>query len=332
MSRIRICIIGSTGHVNYVIDGITGDSGVDVVGVAPGSEGEIVVQVYERIRSMGYLPSVFSDYREMLDALKPDVAVVACFFGDHAKVAYEAIKRGIHVFVEKPIATTFEDLAILKAAYDDANVHLAAMFGIRYDPWFFTAWRAVRDGRIGKVRLMNAQKAYRLGVRGENYRKRELYGGTIPWVGSHAIDWLYWFSGEQFQSVYASQSTQYNQDHGDLEVTGLCHFAFTNEVFGSVSVDYLRPKGAPRHDDDRIRVVGTEGVIEVRDQKVLMITNDTNGEEELPLLPKGQIFVDFLKQVRGEGVCLVSADDSFIVTEACLRARTSADEKRLILF
>jgi predicted dehydrogenase len=332
MSILKVCIIGATGHVNYVLNGIKGDTGAAIVGIAPGSKGESIDAVYESTCNVGHSPRRFGDYVEMLDVLKPDIAVVACYFGDHAKVAYEAMQRGIHVFVEKPIATTFEDLKMLRAAYEDANIHLAAMFGIRYDPWFLTAWRAVKDGRIGKVRLMNAQKSYRLGMRGEHFKNRETYGGTIPWVGSHAIDWLYWFSGEEFQSVYASHSTQYNQNHGELEVTGLCQFTFTNEVFGSVNIDYLRPQGAPRHDDDRIRVAGTEGIIEVRDQKVFLITNDEDGIVELPLLPRQQIFADFLRQVRGEGVCMVSARDSFVVTEACLKARTSADEKRLVLF
>ena len=59
----------------------------------------------------------------------------------------------------------------------------------------------MRDGTVGQIRLMNAQKSYKLGRRNEFYKIRSTYGGTIPWVGSHAIDWLYWFSGEKFESV-----------------------------------------------------------------------------------------------------------------------------------
>ena len=44
------------------------------------------------------------------------------------------------------------------------------------------------------------------------------------------------------------------------------------------------------------------------------------------------IFVDFVNQVRKEGKCLVSAKDSFVVTEACLRAREAADKQQIVYF
>lgn len=203
------------------------------------------------------------------------------------------------------------------------------MFGLRYKPWFMTAWKSVRSGMIGDIRMLNAQKSYKLGLRQEFFKHRNTYGGTIPWVGSHAIDWVYWFSGEKFRSVYATHSRKYNKDHGELEVTALCHFTLTNEIFASVSVDYLRPEQAPTHDDDRLRVVGTKGIIEVREHKVFLINGECSGIKELPLLPEEEIF-DFLKQAKGQGECLVSAEESFYITEACLRARQSADEGKVL--
>jgi len=31
-----------------------------------------------------------------------------------------------------------------------------------------------------------------------------------------------------------------------------------DEIFASLSIDYLRPENAPSHDDDRMRIVGTK--------------------------------------------------------------------------
>ena len=67
----------------------------------------------------------------------------------------------------------------------------------------------------------------------------------IPWVGSHGVDWIRWFSDQEFLSVYASHSKKHNKNHGDLEVSALCHFNLSNEVFASLSIDYLRPNNAP---------------------------------------------------------------------------------------
>lgn len=329
---MKVCMIGSTGHVGYVLKGIEEDSSTTIVGVAPGSKDEKVETLIQKVFALGHKVRKYDNYCKMLDELKPDIAVVACHFGDHAKVALEAINRGIHVLCEKPVATTLEDLTRLKAGYARQDIHLSAMFGLRYTPWFLTAHQAIEKGAIGKVRLIYAQKSYKLGSRADFYKKRESYGGTIPWVGSHAIDWLYWFSGQRFESVFASHSTQNNYEHGELEMSALCHFTMTNEVFASVSIDYFRPSKALSHGDDRIRVVGTEGMIEVRDDKVYLINDEKEGIQELLLLPEQNIFEDFLKQVRGNGQCMVSAEDAFYVTEACLKARMSADEKRVISF
>ncbi|HOJ12163.1 MAG TPA: Gfo/Idh/MocA family oxidoreductase [Clostridiales bacterium] len=329
---MKICIIGSTGHYGIALDGIKNKKEISIAGIAPGSLGENVSSLYERL-SKEY-PSVqyFDNYCNMLDEIKPEIAVVCCYFADQTKVAGDALKRGIHVFMDKPVATSLEDLETLKNIYKQSGAHLSAMLAIRATPWFLTAHKSIKEGSIGEIRLMNAQKSYKLGVRGEHYRKRSIYGGTIPWVGSHAIDWLSWFSGEKFLSVYASHTNLYNQGHGDLEASALCHFIMTNEVFASVSIDYLQPKTAKRHDDDRIRIVGTEGVIEIRDRKVFLTNASADGAQELHLLEPQNIFEGFIKKIKGEGKCLVSAEESFYNTEACLMARTSADEKKVIYF
>jgi predicted dehydrogenase len=315
------------------MDGLRELPEVRLVGVSAGSAGEPIDKLASRSQQEGHSPTVYANYLELMEQAKPDIVAVACYFHDHAKIAAEALRRGIHVFVEKPVATTLDDLAMLKEAYRQSDgTHLAAMFGIRYNPAFLTAWRAVKDGAVGHVRMLHAQKSYRLGNRGDHYKRRETYGGTIPWVGSHAIDWVQWFSGERFESVYASHSTMYNQGHGELETTALCHFTMTGEVSASVSIDYLRPEQAPTHGDDRVRIAGTEGVLEVRDQRVLLINGKENGEQVLPLLPKKEIFADFVRQITGDGKCLVSAEESFCVTEACLKAVIAADKKKVVTF
>lgn len=327
---MRICLIGVTGHIEYVFGGMVKDPVCRIVGVAPGSSGEKTEKLAGRpeIKEAKF----YSDYRKMLDELEPDIAVVACHFSDHAKITVEALRRGCHVFVEKPLALTFDDLALVKNACATSNRHLAAMFGLRYTPWFLTAWENVQNGMIGRIRLLNAQKSYKLGRREKFYHRRASYGGTLPWVGSHAIDWIHWFSGERFCSVYASHSRWFNREHGELEITALAHFTLTNEVFASVTLDYLRPEQAPTHDDDRLRLVGTEGIMEVRGGKVFLLNGEGGSPKELPLLPAGDIFSDFVRQVRGEGNSLVTTEDSLYITEVSLKARRSADEGRIVFF
>ncbi len=340
---MKLCMIGNRGgHDKHVWDALPHLPHVRVVGIASGAPEDDVTPWLRRCDTLGFTPEVFTDYLQMLDQVRPDIVTICGPFEQHAEMSSEALRRGIHVFCEKPVALTLEQLAMVRAAYIEARaqfqgwypggLHLAAIMNLRYDPAFYTAWRAVRDGAIGTVRLINTQKSYRLGRRDAYYRDRATYGGTIPWVGVHAFDWIYWYSAQAFTSVYATHSTQYNHDNGDLEMSALCHLTLTNEVFASTSIDYLRPATAPTHGDDRVRVMGTDGAIEVRGGTAYLINPDTEGEAELPVACDRQIFKDFVEHIEGKTTAILTADDVFAVTEACLLARQSADEGRVITF
>ena len=335
---MKLCMIGNRGHNGYVMEGLRQMPHVHLAAISSGTAADDIGELKAWCEQHDHTPEIFDDYREMMDKVAPDVVSVCGPFELHTQMCVEAFRRGMHVFCEKPVATTLEDLDRLKTAYTDADVpngtrvHFAAMMGLRYDPAFYTAWRAMQGGAVGAARLLNARKSYKLGVRPSYYRQRETYGGTIPWVGSHAIDWIHWFSGEPLLSVYATHTTTCNRDHGDLEVSALCQFTLANDVFASASIDYLRPANAPTHGDDRVRVVGTDGVIEVRGGEVFLINDETEGETKLPVACDKQIFCDFIEHVEGRTMGLLGAEDTFIVTEACLLARQSADEGRVIEF
>ncbi len=110
-----------------------------------------------------------------------------------------------------------------------------------------------------------------------------------------------------------------------MEATAICLFELEDEVVAHVNIDYLRPKSAPTHGDDRIRVAGTKGVIEARqiDEKVYLINEA--GYQEVPLLTPPDIFTDFVDWIDGKGNQPITAEESLYTTEVCLIAQASAD-------
>lgn len=136
---MKICIIGSSGHTDYVIDGVKIDKDCRIVGLAPGTAKENIAELAGKIKLIGQKPQFFEDYRKMMDDLKPDIVAVASEFYQQASITIEALKRGINVFVKKPVATTMKKLEAVKTVYNNSNVYLTTMFGIRYTPWFMTA-------------------------------------------------------------------------------------------------------------------------------------------------------------------------------------------------
>jgi predicted dehydrogenase len=287
---------------------------------------ERAARVFARL---GFEPRVYDDAVTMLEIEKPDIAIINTVMYENGRYAEIALKMGISVFCEKPVATTETKLESLIATYYEAkakksNLCFCGMFGIDYLPHFETAYRFVKAGGIGEVMLANGQKSYRMGRREKFYSDREKYGGTIPWVAIHAIEWITRIGGLRPVMATACGNTACNAGNGTMEASTLSLFACEGGKMASVSADVMRPAKAPTHDDDRLRLVGSKGVLEVRFGKVFVI--DEDGERELPLVEtETELFEEFVLEIEGKGKCRVSAEDAFFATRVALAARESQD-------
>lgn len=326
---MKLCMIGKRGHAYYVFESIREVPGVTIPCISGG--GDDPAPLREMAEKNGFHPEVREDWKQMLDEFHPDVVCIDGPFELHAEMCAEALKRNIHVFCEKPVALTLEQLELVRSAHAASSARIVSMVGLRYEPAFLQAARMVHTGAIGKLKSIRAQKSYKLGSRPEFYKHRETYGGTIPWVGSHALDWILYFSQDTFQSVTAIQSAEDNAGNGDLEIVAQCQFRMKSGILASAGIDYLRPQSAPTHGDDRVRAAGTEGVIEVRDGRIILI--DKDGKREItPEAPDRRLFSDFLLELSGGRPALVSDDETFELTRSCLLAQQAADSGETIYF
>src|SRR3954462_2285665 len=80
----------------------------------------------------------FDDYERMLEEVRPDGVVVTTPHSLHAAPAIAALRRGIHVLDEKPMATSLEDCQAIVRAADE---HQAILMCLPFDhtPGFLTA-------------------------------------------------------------------------------------------------------------------------------------------------------------------------------------------------
>lgn len=319
MSELKAVMIGSSGHgPSFCL--AKSYPGVRFTAFAPGDPDE---------RNPG-LPKEYADWRKMLTAEAPDIVVVDNFYGHHAAPILTALEQGCHVFAEKPLAGNLAELAAIEKKWKTSGRQFAAMLNYRVAGAFLRAKQLIDEGRIGKVRLLNAQKSYKFGTRPDFMSIRETYSGTIPWVGIHAVDWILWMSSAKPLSVTALQSAVSAPNGICPEITALAQFKLEGEILASLTVDYLRPDSAPTHGDDRIRIMGTAGSVEVRGGEVILI--DRNGQQTLPPLPDGDVFSSFLAAVRGEGSCAVSAEESIAASRAALLAQLAADTGQKLTF
>jgi predicted dehydrogenase len=319
---MKIVIIGFCGHTGYALEGIRKNPELKIVGVATANPADInETAAADIIQKHGCL--FHEDYRQMLDELRPDVAVIASRYDLNGVVSLECLRRGIHCFTEKAIAHNIEMLNNLKSAATENKVKIIGMHGMRYSPEYYAAYQAVKNGEIGVPVLFTGQKSYKFGQsRPEFYRRRETYGGTILWVAVHAIDWAYWIMGDM-NSIQAFHTNQHNFGYGDCETAAAMLFSFKNGGFGTINTDFYQPRKSLLHGDDRMRIAGDKGIINVYEGKAFLTTHDKE-MHELPL-HDGDFFGDFCREIQGCGICRLSMADTFRVTELGIAARNRAD-------
>jgi len=238
------------------------------------------------------------------------------------------MERGIHCFVEKPICFNLEELEDIERLSAKGEAQIAAMMYYRYQPAFDAAIQAVRAGKIGEPLLITAQKSYKMGVKPAWMHSRAKFGGIIPWVGSHAIDLVYLLTGGELAAVTAETSTEGNRGFGDVESAALCCYTLNNGGSASINIDYLRPESALTHGDDRLRVAGEKGVVEVLNEKAFLLTDD--GEAELLLSDEVSIYADFIGQIAKGVACRIPAKDVFGVAKLCIQTQNAAHLNRAI--
>lgn len=307
---MKVCFIGACGHSKQAYQYLKTRSDTEFVGMAPESLHEELTASFD--------PAIpfYTDYLAMLNEVRPDLAVVSPVFGHTGRAILACAERGINVFAEKPVAATIEELNAVEAAVRESGIRFCAMHYLRYAPAFYHGAKLVRSGVIGEVRMATAQKSYRYGKRPAWYHDSALYGGTIPWVGIHAIDWIYHFTGKHFLSVNTRVVGR------DPEMAALCQFEMEDGVIGGMNLDFYRPNQATTHGDDRIRFVGTAGVLEVRGGEILLI----NGEGEQILRPTEA--PELLEEFLGGGES-VPPEEIFYLTRVAILARDAADRNEI---
>jgi len=345
---LRIGMIGTTGHTNLVLGFINRVDDAQIVAYAfedgdwsyneDGSRRDESPYDLDTKRRWVSARSwsnndtgVYETYQEMLDREQLDLVVVCLPYARNAYAATAAAQRGLHVLCEKPVAVNEADLVMVERAVKENDVRLSAMFNMRYDPHFFTIKQAVIDGRIGIPCLGRAQKSYKWGAgRPWFYKYPDIYGSSILWVGIHAVDYIRWTMGLEVSQVSAIHGNIAHPDYPGAQDHGVINMRMENGATAAVTIDYLRPAKARTHGDDRLRIAGTEGIIEKNAGESVELVRNDSAPTDLALLEPSTLFEDFIGELRGHGRHLIGPEEAIRVTRICIAATRAAEEGRVL--
>lgn len=324
---IQVVQIGLKGHQGVCLSEIAARDDVRLAAVWD-DEAEALA----RLRGAPYVDEqtlLTPNLDEVFGLPDVNVAILCEDNASRAEHLAACAARGWHIMAEKPLATSLTDLAAVRETIERSGVRLSMLLTMRFEPPYLKMREVVASGGVGRPLNLSAQKSYRRGTRPAWQQEYRTYGGTIPFIGIHAIDLLRYLSGCEYTRLTALQYNAGLPGAGAMEESCGVLLELAGGGVATVRLDYLRPAKAPTHGDDRFRIAGSDGVIECLDGKVTLLTSERE-PEELPLPRGGSIFGSFLDELQGRGAHPISAADCFAMTALCLRARDVANTGRWV--
>lgn len=246
---------------------------------------------------------------------KTNTVFIATRHDSHAKYVLEALRNDKHVFVEKPICLTLEELEEIKEVYQAKNQSLMIGFNRRFSPLTQKVKKKFGDGPMSMIYRINS------GVIPKDtwIQDMEIGGGRIIGEVCHFIDLLTYINGSLPVKV-AAAAVPDNNGHND---TVNILLTFEN---GSTGVVAYYANGAKDLPKEYIEVFASGSSAIISDFKELKIYGKGNAtKKKLLNQDKGQkgMVEGFFNGLKTEGNMPISFDEIYAVSKATIHVLTS---------
>jgi predicted dehydrogenase len=230
--QLRIGVVGCGRMGGFHIRNYTQLDCAQLVAVADPSE-------ESRRRALGdSRVAEYDSWREMIEfgAAELDAVSIACPSEFHAEVALEALAAGLHVLVEKPIATTLPDALRMRGAAFEAGRKLMVGHVERFNPAVEKLRELVADGRLGTVYRAHTTRVGPLPTRIQDT-------GVAIDLATHDLDVMQHVLDSSIHEIYADGGRFLHDSQEDL-LTCLARFGEKGEAptLGLLDVNWLTPE------------------------------------------------------------------------------------------
>ena len=291
----------------------------------------------DRRRTAAGVPGVTAAVT-LADALasRPDAALICTPPACHLELARRALAAGAHLFVEKPIAATSEEVPALIAEAGRRERLLMVGFNLRFLPSLRRVKALLDAKRVGRILAVRAEfgsylpdwrpgRDYR-----DNYAVRAALGGGVLLDAMHEFDYLRWLLGEAAEVFCAAGHV--SELHGDSEDVAEATLRFASGVLGQVHLDYLQ-----RVYRRNLQIIAEAGLITWDYPSHRVNVHVPGAEPETIVVPDGDSNEMYLAEMRhfvrcieGRESPLVDGEDALSTLRLVEAAKRSAAEGRWV--
>jgi predicted dehydrogenase len=250
----------------------------------------------------------YTDAQKLIDDPNVNAIYVATPPSSHATFAIMAMRAGKPVYVEKPLASNYEDCARINRISEDTGVPCFVAYYRRYLPYFQRVKEIINSGQIGQVAYV--QVRFTTPPRPQDYLENKPWrlipdiagGGYFYDLAAHQLDLLQ----DLFGVIVRAHGYKTNRAHlYDAEDTVSASFSFENGLVGSGSWCFVGHESAR---EDRIEVVGDKGMVSFSVfsyEPIRLVTSD--GEQFIEVENPDYVQLPLIKSViedlQGFGMC-----------------------------
>lgn len=225
---------------------------------------------------------VYTDHREMIRRCPFDACAVVTPDFLHRDFAVDLAAAGKHILLEKPMATTREDVEDVMDAVARGGVRLMVDLHNRFSPPFAVAKAGLDAGEIGEPR-----SAY-FRLNDAKWVATDMLSwaakSSILWfLGSHSTDTLRWFFSDEVDTVYAVSRRGVLSGLGvDTEDVYQTILQFRRGGIATMENGWITPNAHPCVNDIKFNITGTAGMFNLDLSNSQMIERFTDTQSDRP--------------------------------------------------
>ena len=190
-------------------------------------------------------------FTEILDDADIKGVVLAVPAELHASMAVDAMNKGKHVFVEKPLAMNEVEANLMIAAAEKNNVQLMVGHLLQYHPIFKTVLKMVKNGDIGEVNYIYSNRL--------NFGKVRSKEDVIWSFAPHDISMILSLVGEEPEHISCKSSSFLQKNLADI---ASIHMKFKSGIKSDIRVSWVNPLK-----EVKLVVTGKSGMLVFDDTK-----------------------------------------------------------------
>lgn len=184
---LKLGFVGVGGIAGRHLQGAQARDDVEIVGIC-----DVVAERAQRVAEQ-YGGRPFTSAPEMYDAVKPEAVVICTPPFAHGDIEEEAARRGIHFFVEKPVAINMETALRVSRAVREHGLITQVGYMFRLAP----PLQKVRELLSGRAIAMVQAHYYMPGLPSPAWwPKMALGGGQLVEQATHMLDLGRFLAGE----------------------------------------------------------------------------------------------------------------------------------------